>query len=138
MFNLSRYVTLSNVVRNFGVTKKLFASTSVIAEKIDPVELRKPQEQINRPKSEKTWISGDVFISSLFLDPKIAAIFATLNDLQDNELENRAHVKGNLDEIIGKAQTVNGLLAIAETQAEISRKDALKVTRCCCEATRVF
>lgn len=50
MFNLSRYVTLSHVVRNFGVTRKLFASTSVLAEKQVPAEAQK-LEPGKKPKS---------------------------------------------------------------------------------------
>lgn len=52
MFNLSRYVTLGSVVRNFGLTKKLFASTSVLAEKQDPTDPQKPQEILKSSKSK--------------------------------------------------------------------------------------
>lgn len=52
MFNLCRYATFGSVVRNFGVTKKLFASTSVLAEKQDPVDSQK-RETIKKVKSEK-------------------------------------------------------------------------------------
>lgn len=45
MFNLSRYASLSHVVRNFGVTRKLFASTSVLAEKEDPTEAPKVESK---------------------------------------------------------------------------------------------
>lgn len=54
MFNLSRYATLSCVVRNFGVTRKLFASTSVLAEKQDPVESPKTQDILKKLKSKET------------------------------------------------------------------------------------
>lgn len=52
MFNLCRYAAVSNVVKNFGVTKKLFASTSVLAEKQDPVDPQKPQDFAKKIKSE--------------------------------------------------------------------------------------
>jgi hypothetical protein len=39
----------------------------------------------------------------------------------------KATGKVDLDEIIANAKTVNGLLSIAESQNEISRKHALKV-----------
>lgn len=52
MFNLSRYVTMSSVVRNFGVTKKLFASTTVLAEKQDPADPQKPLDSTKKIKSE--------------------------------------------------------------------------------------
>lgn len=50
MFNLSR-ATLSCVVRNFGVTRKIFASTSVLAEKKDRIESQK--DLAKKVKSEK-------------------------------------------------------------------------------------
>lgn len=53
MFNLSRYVTMGSVVRNFGVTKKLFASTSVVAEKKDPADPQKPLDSLKKIKSVK-------------------------------------------------------------------------------------
>lgn len=56
-------------------------------------------------------------------------MFASLNDIEENLPEttstNPKHL--NLDAIITNAKTVNGLLAIAETQPDISRKHALKV-----------
>jgi hypothetical protein len=66
-----------------------------------------------------------------FLDPTIAKVFASLNDVEENVNSNVEAVKSkskiDLDEIIANAKTVNGLLSIAETQSEISRKHALKV-----------
>jgi hypothetical protein len=50
MFNLCRYATLGNVARNFGATRKLFASTSVLAEKKDLGEVKK--EHPVKSKSE--------------------------------------------------------------------------------------
>lgn len=50
MFNLCRYATLSHVVKNFGVTKKLFASTSVLAEKKEAAEPTK-EHSVKKLKS---------------------------------------------------------------------------------------
>jgi hypothetical protein len=55
MFNLTRYVALSSVARNFGITKKLFASTSVVAEKQDDSEPQKPQNPPKKPSSMKSF-----------------------------------------------------------------------------------
>lgn len=55
-------------------------------------------------------------------------MFASLNDIDETVPETpKADNKINLDEIITNAKTVHGLLAIAETQPDISRKHALKV-----------
>lgn len=55
-------------------------------------------------------------------------MFASLNDIDESVPETpQADKKPNLDEIILNAKTVNGLLAIAEVQPDISRKHALKV-----------
>lgn len=55
-------------------------------------------------------------------------MFASLNDIDESIPETpKAENKINLDEIILNAKTVNGLLSIAETQPDISRKHALKV-----------
>lgn len=66
----------------------------------------------------------------LFLDPTIAAVFATLNDdPTENPTSATANdTKFNLDEIIGNAKTVNGLLSITENNTDITRKHALKVS----------
>lgn len=52
MFNLSRFASLGHVVRNFGASRKLFASTSVLAEKPDAIEVQK-QELAKKMKSKK-------------------------------------------------------------------------------------
>lgn len=57
MFNLCRYATLSHVVRNFGVTRKLFASTTVLAEKRDTIDTQKPALQ--KPKSKLMKLLAD-------------------------------------------------------------------------------
>lgn len=44
---------MGSVVRNFGVTKKLFASTSVVAEKKDPADPQKPLDSLKKIKSVK-------------------------------------------------------------------------------------
>ena len=132
MFNLSRIVTLGSVARNFGVTKKLFASTSVLAEKNDSIEPRK-QDLLKKAKSQ-SWdekICNWNFDVSLFLDPTVAAVFASLNETTE-ELDPPSETsqnKANLDEIINNAKTVNGLLTISESQPDISRKHALKVLK---------
>lgn len=57
-------------------------------------------------------------------------MFASLNDIDESVPETpKVENKINLDEIILNAKTVNGLLAIAETQPDISRKHALKVSK---------
>lgn len=58
-------------------------------------------------------------------------MFATLNDVDESTPEARSagSKQMNLDDIIMNAKTVNGLLAIAETHPDISRKHALKVAR---------
>lgn len=53
-------------------------------------------------------------------------MFASLNDL-DETVPETSEKKSNLDEVIMNAKTVNGLLNIAESQPDISRKHALKV-----------
>lgn len=123
---------MSSVVRNFGVTKKLFASTSVLAEKQDPADPQKPLDSTKKIKSE--WsrnMHREQCFDRLFLDPTIAAVFATLNDVDEStpEVKSAGSKQMNIDDIIMNAKTVNGLLAIAETQQDISRKHALKVAR---------
>lgn len=58
-------------------------------------------------------------------------MFASLNDTEESEAASqttdRSQSKIDLDEVINNAKTVNGLLNIAESQNEISRKHALKV-----------
>lgn len=58
-------------------------------------------------------------------------MFASLNDVevdgQEKTPADKSISKLDLDEIIMNAKTVNGLLSIAESQNEISRKHALKV-----------
>lgn len=54
-------------------------------------------------------------------------MFATLND-DPNATPNVNDKKLNLDEIIGNAKTVNGLLSITENNTDITRKHALKVS----------
>lgn len=44
---------MGSVVRNFGVTKKLFASTTVLAEKQDPADPQKPLDSSKKIKSAK-------------------------------------------------------------------------------------
>lgn len=67
----------------------------------------------------------------IFLDPTIAAVFATLNDdpAEVPTSVNANDKKFNLDEIIGNAKTVNGLLSITENNTDITRKHALKVIK---------
>lgn len=111
MFKLSRCATLGHVVRNFGITRKIFASTSVLAEKHEPTEVKK-LDSLKKPKN-----------------PTIAAVFASLNDIDETSTD-LTKGKGNrvsLDEVIMNAKTVNGLLTIAETQPDISRNHALKI-----------
>lgn len=57
-------------------------------------------------------------------------MFATLNDepIETPTSANATDKKFNLDEIIGNAKTVNGLLSITENNTEITRKHALKVS----------
>jgi hypothetical protein len=58
-------------------------------------------------------------------------VFASLNDIDENAPEpaaDKSKSKVNLDDVITNAKTVNGLLSIAESQGEISRKHALKVS----------
>lgn len=58
-------------------------------------------------------------------------MFASLNDEEESEAASlstdSSQSKIDLDEVINNAKTVNGLLNIAESQNEISRKHALKV-----------
>jgi len=115
MFNLSRFASLTYVVRNFGSTRKLFASTSVLAEKQEPSASHK-QDLQNLTKKTK--------------NPTVAAVFASLSNIEDdipNKENERLVKKSDLDDVILKAKTVNGLLNIAETQQDISRKHALKI-----------
>lgn len=64
----------------------------------------------------------------LFLDPTVAAVFASLNNIDTIKETERLAKKSALDDVISKAKTVNGLLNIAETRQDISRKHALKVS----------
>lgn len=62
-------------------------------------------------------------------------MFASLNDI-DETVPETSEKKSNLDEVIMNAKTVNGLLNIAESQPDISRKHALKVrTTAYCQFT---
>lgn len=63
----------------------------------------------------------------------MAAVFASLNE--EDHSSPQADKKLNLDEVIMNAKTVNGLLTIAETQPDISRKHALKVSSTRCRST---
>ena len=58
-------------------------------------------------------------------------MFATLNDelIENPTSDNATDKKINLDEIIGNAKTVNGLLSITENNTDITRKHALKVNK---------
>lgn len=62
MFNLCRYATLGGVAKNFGVTRKLFASTSVLAEKQDPAETPKPLDMKKLKSEEIEKLQFDVLI----------------------------------------------------------------------------
>ncbi len=52
MFNLSRLAMLGGVVRNFGATRKMLASTKVLADSHDAADTQK-REASSKPKSEK-------------------------------------------------------------------------------------
>ncbi|CAO1423162.1 unnamed protein product [Diamesa tonsa] len=113
MINLSRFFTLRTVLRSCHTTKQLFASTTVLAEKSDN-KTETPTVQSAKKKQS---------------NPTIAAVFATLNDdpAEVPTSVNANDKKFNLDEIIGNAKTVNGLLSITENNTDITRKHALKI-----------
>lgn len=72
------------------------------------------------------------YICAFFLGPRVAAVFASLNDdgsagETSSTKPTQSKDKINIDEIISNAKTVNGLLSIADTKAELSRNHALKV-----------
>lgn len=129
MFNLSRLATLGGVARSFGATRKVFASTKVLADNHDAADTQK----LSKPKSE-----NNIFVLKtqnrrrILADPTVAAIFKSLNDPDDAPVNAPAQNLGgdkqsDLDEIILNAKTVNGLLGIAETRPDIGRTHALKV-----------
>lgn len=99
---------------------------------------RKSSEQCEvscSPDLHNTHRSSENCINSYicaFLGPRVAAVFASLNDDSSAGETSSAQPtqfkdKINIDEIISNAKTVNGLLSIAETKAELSRNHALKV-----------
>ncbi|CRK94919.1 CLUMA_CG008410, isoform A [Clunio marinus] len=112
MFNLSRYATLSSFVKNFGASRKIFASTSVLADKKDSVDNQKPEKEVKQIKN-----------------PTVAAVFATLNEPDQPNVSERINKnqKIHIDNVISKANTVNGLLSIADNRSDLNRKHALKI-----------
>lgn len=59
-------------------------------------------------------------------------MFESLSEIDENAPDDKkadkSKSKVDIDEIIMNAKTVNGLLNIAESQGEVSRKHALKVS----------
>lgn len=132
MFNLTRYVKLGSVVRNYGATKMLFASATVHVEKKDPADtLNRPAAK--KAKSEKIAQRRQAqCFQNILLDPTIAAVFQSLSEEDEGSLANiTRHLskKPDVDEIIMNAKTVNGLLKIVETYPDLDRTHALKVSR---------
>lgn len=135
MINLSRFFTIRTVLRSCHTTKQLFAPTTVLAEKSDNKTETSTVQSAKKKQSSKFGKVVIYYKNSLklilFLDPTVAAVFATLNDdpTENSTSANANDKKFNLDEIIGNAKTVNGLLSITENNTDITRKHALKVSK---------
>lgn len=139
MFNLSRFLSLNLVARNCAKNsaKKLFASSSVLAESKDDRMKEAAKKRLPKSKSKTGLLERCFFWSriSSFSDPTVAAVFASLNETQPLDQsksetpEKPVDTKSNIsiDEIIMNAKTVNGLLSIAENNSSINRKHALKI-----------
>lgn len=85
----------------------------------------KSLEKVSKINSQKL----GKLTNSAFLGPTVAAVFATLSqDDQPGSASSDDKTK-DIDEIISNAKTVNGLLSIAETNKDITRKHALKVPK---------
>lgn len=76
------------------------------------------------------WSIYLLLVNYLFVDPTIAAVFASLKDESINSSslsQVEVESKVNIDHVIMNAKTVNGLLSITENNNTITRKHALKV-----------